>query len=720
MIGAGATLAIAALVILGTTSDFEDWTRLSAIDFAWAAAAGGAAWISFAAAVSLKGRDAVAWAFIGIACLVWLAGMLAGQYSGLTSSADLTNTSIAGAEILAMAPVSDAGLLAMAPLLTVGLYLCRPAHEGWNESIRRLLTLGIIASALTITVAVVFDDLARAMNDFGLIVVVAVAYVVFYLTALIFGLDSLRGGAGPDRQKVLVLMVAGIGSHAIAQALYGYSVVAGPFQNRFDRGALWLLGFGFLAWAALEARRSAGRPMPKRDSAEPSRQGETLIIGGALLAILVTGVLYRDSVAPEILTILSFPVAALIVLLTAREYSNLRVETRHRERAEAQAAVLQDAFENMVEGIAMFGPDGVMLAANARLSEVFGLPSDYTERGVTLEEFVRYNARRGEYGPDDPNGDGRLAAIQKFPFTIDHLRPNGTALEIRGNSVPGGGRVHTYTDVTRRRKAELELVVALEKAQAANQAKSEFLATVSHELRTPLNAVIGFAELLDCEVGGPLSPEQEQYAKDILGSGRGLLDMINGILEYSRIESGKADLQDEDIDLANLIETQLGTIRARAKQNGVDIRVEVPDQFPLLRGDGPMVCRILVNLLSNAIKFTPDGGSAILAVSFDPAAGITLRVTDTGIGMTSAEIGTAFEKFGQVDSSLSRRYEGVGLGLPLAQSMARHHGADIELRSESGMGTVATVQFPLDRTVIRKTELATVAVPRSVHASPAA
>lgn len=720
MIGAGATLAVAILVVLGTTSDFENWMRLSAVDFVWAAAAVGAAWVSFAAAASLKGRDAVAWAFVGIASLAWLAGMLVGQYAGLTSRMDLDDTSIAGVGIRAVAPLSDAGLLAMAPLLTVALYFCRPAREGWNESIRRLLTLGIISVALTITVAVVFDDLAGAVNDFGLIIVLAVAYAVLYLTAFIFGLDSLRGGAGTDRQRMLALMVAGIGSHAIAQALYGFSVVSGPFQDRFDRGALWILGFGFLAWAAVEARRSAGRTVSKQESDEPSRQGETLIIGGALLAILVTGVLYRDTVAPEILTILSFPVAALIALLTAREYSNLRVEKRHRERAEHQAAVLQDAFENMVEGMAMFGPDGVMLAANSRLTEVFGLPSDYTERGVTLEEFVRYNAQRGEFGPEDPNGDVRLAAIQKFPFAIDHLRPNGTTVEIRGNSVPGGGRVHTYTDVTRRKKAESELVVALEKAQAANRAKSEFLATVSHELRTPLNAVIGFAELLDGEFGGPLSETQRQYARDILGSGRGLLDMINGILEYSRIESGKTDLRDEDIDLAELVKTQLAAIRGRAEQKGVEIRVEIPDPFPRLRGDAPMVCRILVNLLSNAIKFTPVGGTAIIAAEFDRSAGIAFSVTDTGIGMSAEEIGTAFEKFGQVDSSLSRRYEGVGLGLPLAQSMARHHGADIDLRSESGTGTVATVRFPLDRTVFPNTALAAVADSPPAHLGPVA
>ena len=228
--------------------------------------------------------------------------------------------------------------------------------------------------------------------------VIAVAYAVLYLTAFFFGLDSLRGGAASGRHRILVLLVAGIGAHAAAQALYGYSVVAGPFAERFDRGALWLVGFGFLIWAALAARRMAGMAMPEHQAAEPSRQGETLIVGGALLAILVTGVLYRDSLAPQILMVLSLPVAVLIALMTAREYNNLHVEARLRRVAEAQAAVLRDTFDNMVEGIAMFGADGGLLAGNRRLEELFDLPPEVTKRGTTLDTFVRYVAGHGEYG----------------------------------------------------------------------------------------------------------------------------------------------------------------------------------------------------------------------------------------------------------------------------------------------------------------------------------
>jgi signal transduction histidine kinase len=651
----------------------EDWPRLSPIDFLWGALAITAIWSSVSTALVLKRRDRITWGLMAAASTAWLFGMLVAQGSALTGNFHPEKASLA-----------DAGLLAMAPLLAAALVFFRPADDGWDR--RRLLTMGIIASALTITVATVFDDLARAMNDFGMIVVVAVAYGVLYMTALTFGAYLLRGGAAVSggRQRVLMLMVAGIGSHAVAQAWYGFSVVAGPIPDRFDRGALWLVGFGFIIWAAMEARADAAKPVSGKSKIEPTSEGETFIIGGALIAILLTGVFYRDSIAPEILAILSLPVGILIVLLTMREHVNLTVERRRRKRSEEQSAVSRDAFENMVEGIAMFGPDGRMVACNTRLMEIFDLPDDVVEQGTSVEEFVRLNAAQGEFGPEDPDGIERLAAIQTFPFTIDHTRPDGTVLEIRGNEVPGGGRVHTYTDVTRRKIAENQLVVEVENAEAANNAKSEFLAVVSHELRTPLNAVIGFAEMLENEVEGPLNPKQKAFANDIVGSGKALLALINDILDFSRIEAGNMGLNKENIDLGQLIETSLIPIRPKANRKRIHLQIEVEKKLPALEADPSLVSRILVIFLSNAVKFTPEGGAVVISARHDPGAGVWLRVSDTGIGMTEEEISTAFDSFVQADSSLARQYEGLGMGLPLARSMARLQGADVALTSELG------------------------------------
>jgi signal transduction histidine kinase len=267
--------------------------------------------------------------------------------------------------------------------------------------------------------------------------------------------------------------------------------------------------------------------------------------------------------------------------------------------------------------------------------------------------------------------------------------------------VPGGGRVHTYTDVTRRKIAENELVVALEKAEAASRAKSEFLAVVTHELRTPLNAVIGFAEMLDGQLDGPLNPKQNAHTNEILVSARALLTLINDILDFSRSESGETDANEEQIDLAALIETSLVPNRPKANRKRIRLQVEVDGNLPDPEADPAMVSRVLVIFLSNAIKFTDDGGTVVISARQDPGvgsgAGVRLAVTDTGIGMSGGDIARAFDSFVQADSSLGRQYEGLGMGLSLARSMARLQGADVELSSELGAGTTATLHIPLAR-----------------------
>ena len=161
------------------------------------------------------------------------------------------------------------------------------------------------------------------------------------------------------------------------------------------------------------------------------------------------------------------------------------------------------------------------------------------------------------------------------------------------------------------------------------------------------------------------------------------------------------EVREAAFDVGRLIESRLASICARAEKAGAPIRVEVDDGLPLVRADAAMVRRILVNLLSNAIKFTPGGGEITLAAGRDPDGGVFLSVTDTGIGMDETDIETALTEFGQVDSSLARRYDWVGLGLPLANSMARLNGAELALTSEPGVGTTATIRFPSDRVARR-------------------
>jgi signal transduction histidine kinase len=247
---------------------------------------------------------------------------------------------------------------------------------------------------------------------------------------------------------------------------------------------------------------------------------------------------------------------------------------------------------------------------------------------------------------------------------------------------------------TEKEAAYEALRVAKEEAEAANRAKSEFLATMSHELRTPLNAVIGFSQLMMNE-RIPLEQSRE-YAKDVHDSGVHLLAIINDILDLSRAEAGKLDLVEELCETALLVESACRLIRPRAEAAKLTLATRLPAELPLLHVDQRKLKQILVNLLSNAVKFTKPGGAIDITVAVAED-GLRIAIRDTGIGIAQPDIARALEPFAQVDGSLTRRHEGAGLGLSLAAAMIALHGGRLTLESELGKGTVATVILPLTR-----------------------
>jgi Amt family ammonium transporter len=242
----------------------------------------------------------------------------------------------------------------------------------------------------------------------------------------------------------------------------------------------------------------------------------------------------------------------------------------------------------------------------------------------------------------------------------------------------------------------------------ANASKSQFLANMSHELRTPLNAIIGFSEVMNGELFGPIGNDRyKDYMVDIHRSSSHLLSLINDILDLSKIEADRYELYEEELDVTEVVASCERMMRHRAEEAGVALTVTIEQELPFLMADKRALRQILLNLVSNAVKFTPKGGSIRLETFMEPDHRMAFRVSDTGIGMAKKDIPIALEPFRQIgkDSNIYTT-EGTGLGLPLTRALARMHGATLVIESEPGVGTVITIRMPQARVLPASRRLA--------------
>ena len=252
---------------------------------------------------------------------------------------------------------------------------------------------------------------------------------------------------------------------------------------------------------------------------------------------------------------------------------------------------------------------------------------------------------------------------------------------------------------TRKLKDEAAKNSALfHEAAAANRAKSEFLAIMSHELRTPLNAILGFSDMMRSEVHGPIEAEEyKEYLEHVHDSGIHLLELINNILDLSKADAGKLELLEDEVDVNGVLRAVFDMVAPLAEADEVSLEFDVPPELPHMIADPRMVRQVMTNLLSNAIKFTKAGGSVRLSAGYVEGGDLTIKVADTGIGIAPENIPRILEPFIQVDSALNRRYEGTGLGLPLANKLMEVHGGSLAVESEVDKGTTVTITFPASR-----------------------
>ena len=394
--------------------------------------------------------------------------------------------------------------------------------------------------------------------------------------------------------------------------------------------------------------------------------------------------------------------------------TDITVEIEAVARAARAQKRLMEAIENISDGIALFNADDRLVLYNKQYTKMWPGTQDVIRPGAQYADLVRAVAEKraviqGASMDTESYVAERVASHRNPPERREHHFADGRWVQSIHAATSDGGIVIACTDITalkereeRLRRSGFEAVRAKEAAEIANRSKSEFLANMSHELRTPLNAVIGFSDIIKSGMMGTVNETYRGYAKDIHNSGNHLLELINDILDMSKIEAGKLDLTDEEMDVATAIEASIVLVRERAEKSGLTLVVSVADDLPRLRADIRKTKQILINLLSNAVKFTPDGGKITVEAFVDPSGEFVLRVSDTGIGIKREDIDKVMAPFGQVETGLTRSYEGTGLGLTLTQGLLEQHGGRLEIVSKAGEGTTGTLVsaiFPADRVI---------------------
>ncbi len=365
---------------------------------------------------------------------------------------------------------------------------------------------------------------------------------------------------------------------------------------------------------------------------------------------------------------------------------------------------LTEAIETMSEGFALWDADDRLVICNSHYREFYPQADDSLVPGASFEDLVRASVGRGMFpeaiGNEEEWINERLEQHRDPKGSVLHLTSDDRWVRVSEHRTKEGGYVGVRTDITEHKRAEEYLVQAKREAEAADRAKTEFLANISHELRTPLNSILGFSEVITSQVFGPLNNAKYlEYARDINQSGQHLLDLIVDILDVSKIEAGVLELDEHRIDVARLALACERLIKERAFRAGLAFEIDLAVGLPPLMADERRLKQVLLNLLSNAVKFTHRGGTVRLSVRLDENQGFVFAVADNGIGIAPQDIEKVLSTFGQVDGPWVRKHEGTGIGLPLSKKLVELHGGTLTLESEPDKGTTVTAYLPGDRTV---------------------
>jgi len=689
----------------------DDVARHWWVDGAWTITYLAATILSLWAALTVRGRDRVAWTFFAVASGVWSVGQLIWDYYELF--ADFKTPFPAA---------SDLFYLSFAPLYAIGLMFFGEKPKGASLGPKLVSQLVMIGAALYVAVGMHVSEAIVASRDELLYVATAVAYPLFYDAAFLLGVLSLCFYVWGGKRFVLMLLVVGLACHSAAATLYGLGQLGRAYQVGQTYDFLWLLSAAFQFWAAAEhihrARaRSVEQPLGEQfliTAYRRARRMEPLIPAFGIVVISLTLALDGDGLTrAEALTILTPACFVFAGAVAVAEGWSWRIEDGLR-RAAADAALKAQRSESRLATMLEIAPTAIIAVdhnhairlCSKGAAKLFGYAARETI-GLPITLLFNDDTARNSGTPLTP--DDIIARLRRGD--IKGRTQSGTQFPLEGESYQladsgeGALTIMMLTDATERRRHERALRHAKESAEAANRAKTQFLANMSHELRTPLNAIIGFSEVISNKLFGDLNDRYTDYAGDIVASGRHLLGLINDILDLSKIDLGQATLSEGEVDLTRAVQACQRLMYERAERGGVQVQVALPPDLPLLWADETKVKQIVLNLLSNAVKFTERGGRVTISAAILTDGGLSLSVLDTGIGMRPEDIPKAMTPFGQLESTFERRFEGTGLGLPLVQRLVELHGAEFRLDSAPGKGTKADVRFPRSRVIARRAQV---------------
>ncbi|MBE9558144.1 MAG: PAS domain S-box protein [Proteobacteria bacterium] len=373
-------------------------------------------------------------------------------------------------------------------------------------------------------------------------------------------------------------------------------------------------------------------------------------------------------------------------------------------RAKEQTDYLRLILENVSVAVVTADNDGSIEIFNPAAAAMFGyepaeIIGENVARLMTAGQREKHDQAMDEYAD---TGRGRI--LNTGPREVIGLNRDGkpVPLEISTSTGALAGRrifIAIIRDIADRKRQEAALRAALEEAEMGNRAKSRFLANMSHELRTPLNAILGFGSMLLSGIGGQVNQKQTEYLRDIETSGHHLLELIEDLLDISKLEIGGLELDEQPFDPRTMMEASLRLVRRMGVEADVDVILSAKNAPALINGDERRVRQIVLNLLTNALKFTPAGGTVLLETELATDGAPILRVTDSGIGIPPEHLARLGEPFYQVDRKAFGSTEGSGLGLALTKRLTEMHGGTLTMESKPGEGTVATVRLPPERVV---------------------